>query len=133
MKKVQRIYLFSEKYSIIDLRKDGKLMNITDIWIRPIAKEGKMKAIASVTFDAEFVVHDMKVIEGSNGLFLAMPSRRTATGSFRDIAHPINANARKCLEEAILKKYHEVLQEAKENPQEEGLQVEEENSQEKNF
>ena len=108
-------------------------MNITDIWIRPIATEGKMKAIASVTPDDEFVVHDMKVIEGSNGLFLAMPSRRTATGSFRDIAHPINANARKCLEEAILKKYYEVLQEAKENPQEEGLQVEEENSQEESF
>ena len=66
-------------------------MNITDVRIRKIAKEGKMKAIVSITLDDEFVVHDIKVIEGEKGLFIAMPSRKTATGEYRDIAHPINS------------------------------------------
>ena len=80
-------------------------MTITDVRIRKIATEGKMKAIVSVTFDNEFVVHDIKVIEGQNGLFIAMPSRKTATGGYRDIAHPINPDARKQLEDAIIAEY----------------------------
>jgi len=69
-------------------------MVITDVRIRKISAEGKMKAIISVTFDGEFVVHDIKVIEGQNGLFIAMPSRKTPDGEFKDIAHPINADTR---------------------------------------
>ena len=69
-------------------------MQITDVRIRKIASEGKMKGIVSVTFDNEFVVHDIKVIEGQNGLFIAMPSRKTPDGEFKDIAHPINTEAR---------------------------------------
>lgn len=69
-------------------------MTITDVRIRKIATEGKMKAIVSVTFDNEFVVHDIKVIEGQNGLFIAMPSRKTPDGEFKDIAHPINTDTR---------------------------------------
>ena len=80
-------------------------MQITDIRIRKIAKEGKMKAVVSVTFDNAFVVHDIKVIEGEKGLFIAMPSRKTATGGYRDIAHPINPDARKQLEDAIIAEY----------------------------
>lgn len=82
-------------------------MNITDVRIRKIAKEGKMKAIVSITLDDEFVVHDIKVIEGEKGLFIAMPSRKTATGEYRDIAHPINSETRSMLEEIILKSYEE--------------------------
>ena len=84
-------------------------MTITDVRIRKIATEGKMKAIVSVTFDNEFVVHDIKVIEGQNGLFIAMPSRKVGEGNFRDIAHPINAEMRQVLEEAVLKAYHEAV------------------------
>ena len=84
-------------------------MTITDVRIRKIATEGKMKAIVSVTFDNEFVVHDIKVIEGQMGLFIAMPSRKVGEGNFRDIAHPINAEMRQVLEDAVLKAYHEAL------------------------
>ena len=84
-------------------------MTITDVRVRKIASEGKMKAIVSVTFDNEFVVHDIKVIEGQNGLFIAMPSRKVGEGNFRDIAHPINAEMRQVLEDAVLKAYHEAL------------------------
>jgi stage V sporulation protein G len=80
-------------------------MEITDIRIRKIETEGKMKAVVSVTFDNEFVVHDIKVIESQNGLFIAMPSRKTPDGEFRDIAHPINAGAREKLQTAILESY----------------------------
>lgn len=66
-----------------------------------------MKAIVSITLDDEFVVHDIKVIEGEKGLFIAMPSRKTATGEYRDIAHPINSETRSMLEEIILKSYEE--------------------------
>jgi len=69
-------------------------MDITDVRVRKVNKEGKMKAIVSVTFDNEFVVHDIKVIEGDKGLFIAMPSRKTMDGEFRDIAHPINSSTR---------------------------------------
>ncbi|EGD48393.1 SpoVG family protein [Ruminiclostridium papyrosolvens DSM 2782] len=80
-------------------------MEITDIRIRKIETEGKMKAVVSVTFNNEFVVHDIKVIESQSGLFIAMPSRKTPDGEFRDIAHPINAEAREKLQTAILESY----------------------------
>ena len=80
-------------------------MEITDVRIRKISNDGKMKAIVSVTFDNEFVVHDIKVIEGQNGLFIAMPSRKTPTGEFKDVAHPINADTREKIQSAILAAY----------------------------
>ena len=82
-------------------------MNITDVRVRKITDEGKMKCIVSITFDNLFVVHDIKVIEGHNGLFIAMPSRKVGEGNFRDIAHPINPEVRSMFEEAILKAYDE--------------------------
>ncbi|CUO35390.1 septation regulator SpoVG [Clostridium sp. NSJ-49] len=86
-------------------------MTITDVRIRKIATEGKMKAIVSVTFDNEFVVHDIKVIEGQNGLFIAMPSRKTPDGEFKDIAHPINTDTREKMQSSILAAYEEAMQE----------------------
>lgn len=86
-------------------------MNITDVRVRKIGGDGKMKAVASVTFDDDFVVHDIKVIEGQNGLFIAMPSRRTPSGEFRDIAHPINSDMRGRLQDVILGKYKEISEE----------------------
>ncbi|EDS77205.1 septation protein spoVG [Clostridium novyi A str. 4552] len=86
-------------------------MQITDVRIRKISAEGKMKAIVSVTFDNEFVVHDIKVIEGQNGLFIAMPSRKTPTGEFKDIAHPINTETRQKIQKAILDEYEVVKNE----------------------
>lgn len=80
-------------------------MEITDVRIRKIEAEGKMKAVVSVTFDNEFVVHDIKIIESQNGLFIAMPSRKTPDGEFRDIAHPINATTREKIQKVILEKY----------------------------
>ncbi|GAW91656.1 septation regulator SpoVG [Calderihabitans maritimus] len=84
-------------------------MQITDVRIRKINPEGKMRAIVSVTFDNEFVVHDVKVVEGPKGLFVAMPSRRTPAGEFRDIAHPINSSTRELIQEAVLKAYKEAI------------------------
>ena len=81
-------------------------MNITDIRIRKINSEGKMKAIVSVTIDDMFVVHDMKVIEGQSGLFVAMPSRKTPDGEYKDIAHPINTEAREMIQGKILEVYN---------------------------
>ena len=89
-------------------------MQVTDIRIRRIAKEGKMKAIVSVTLDDAFVVHDIKVIEGEKGLFIAMPSRRASDGEFRDIAHPINTETREHLQSLIFEKYEASLKEAEE-------------------
>ena len=83
-------------------------MQITDVRVRKIAAEGKMKAIVSVTFDNEFVVHDIKVIEGQNGLFIAMPSRKTPDGEFKDIAHPINTQTREKIQKAVLDEYEKV-------------------------
>lgn len=80
-------------------------MEITDIRIKKVASEGKMKAVASVTFDNAFAVHDVKVIEGSEKLFVAMPSRRTPDGEYRDIAHPINSDMRNMLESKVLAAY----------------------------
>ena len=84
-------------------------MDITDVRIRKIDVDGKMKAVASVTFDNEFVVHDIKIIESHNGLFIAMPSRKTPDGEFKDIAHPINAEVRERIQTAILNKYESSL------------------------
>jgi stage V sporulation protein G len=86
-------------------------MEITDVRIRKIATEGKMKAIVSITFDNEFVVHDIKVIEGQSGLFIAMPSRKTPDGEFKDIAHPINTQTREKIQTAILNEYEKVRNE----------------------
>lgn len=86
-------------------------MQVTDVRVRKIARDGKMKAIVSITIDSVFVVHDIKVIEGEKGLFIAMPSKKSADGEYRDIAHPINSETRKMLERIILEKYQEsVLQ-----------------------
>ena len=82
-----------------------KNMEITDIRIKKVASEGKMKAVASVTFDTAFAVHDVKVIEGPEKLFVAMPSRRTPDGEYRDIAHPINSDMRNMLESKVLAAY----------------------------
>ena len=84
-------------------------MTITDVRVRKIAKDGKMKAIVSVTFDNEFVVHDIKVIEGEKGLFIAMPSRKTAYGEYLDIAHPINSDTRQQMQEMILEEYEKAI------------------------
>lgn len=86
-------------------------MNITDVRVRKVAKEGKMKAVVSITIDDEFVVHDIKVIEGEEGLFIAMPSRKAADGEYRDIAHPINSTTRDRIQTLILDKYQEVMNE----------------------
>ena len=86
-------------------------MEITDVRIRKIATEGKMKAIVSITFDNEFVVHDIKVIEGQSGLFIAMPSRKTPDGEFKDIAHPINTQTREKIQASILGEYEKVKNE----------------------
>ena len=86
-------------------------MRITDVRIRKIAKEGKMKAVVSITLDDEFVVHDIKVIEGEKGLFIAMPSRKTTTGEYKDIAHPINSQTREQIQDIILKEYQQALTE----------------------
>ncbi len=86
-------------------------MNITDVRVRKVTKEGKMKAVVSITLDDEFVVHDIKVIEGEKGYFIAMPSRKAADGEYRDIAHPINSDTRSEIQEIILQKYAEVLAE----------------------
>ena len=82
-------------------------MQITDVRVRKVTKEGKMKAVVSITIDNEFVVHDIKVIDGEKGLFIAMPSRKAADGEYRDIAHPINSNTRERIQREILEKYKE--------------------------
>ena len=84
-------------------------MNITDVRIRKVEKEGKMKAVVSITIDEEFVVHDIKIIEGEKGLFIAMPSRKAADGEYRDIAHPINSDTRDRIQKLILEKYQETM------------------------
>ena len=89
-------------------------MVITDVRVRRVAKEGKMKAVVSITIDDEFVVHDIKVIEGEKGLFIAMPSRKASDGEYRDIAHPINSSTRDTIQTTILEKYQESLVEAAE-------------------
>lgn len=89
-------------------------MNITDVRVRKVSKDGKMKAVVSITIDDEFVVHDIKVIEGEKGLFIAMPSRKATDGEYRDIAHPINSVTRDRIQSLILEKYEEAAQMADE-------------------
>ncbi|MBQ7432242.1 MAG: septation regulator SpoVG [Lachnospiraceae bacterium] len=89
-------------------------MQITDVRVRKVSKEGKMKAIVSITIDNEFVVHDIKVIEGEKGIFIAMPSRKAADGEYRDIAHPINSDTRDMIQKIILEKYEIALLEESE-------------------
>ncbi len=84
-------------------------MNVTDVKIRKLSNEGKMKAVVSVTFDDAFVIHDIKIIEGQSGLFIAMPSRRVGHQDYRDIAHPINAEARNKITSVIFEAYHAAL------------------------
>lgn len=84
-------------------------MQITDVRVRRITKEGKMKAIVSITIDDEFVVHDIKVIEGEKGLFIAMPSKKATDGEYRDIAHPINSGTRDSIQKIILESYEKAL------------------------
>ena len=87
-------------------------MKITDVRIRKVAREGKMKAVVSITIDEEFVVHDIKVIEGEKGLFIAMPSRKASDGEYRDIAHPIHSSTRDCIQSLILEKYQNTIEAA---------------------
>jgi stage V sporulation protein G len=85
------------------------LVVVTDVRVRKILNEGRMKAIVSVTLDDMFVIHDVKVVEGNNGLFVAMPSRKMPDGEFRDIAHPINPSARELIQSAVLRAYENAL------------------------
>ncbi len=89
-------------------------MQITDVRVRKVAKEGKMKAIVSITIDNEFVVHDIKVIEGEKGVFIAMPSRKASDGEYRDIAHPINTQTRDMIQKIILERYEQAAMETEE-------------------
>lgn len=95
-------------------------MEVTDVRLRRVQTEGRMRAIASITLDDEFVVHDIRVIDGNTGLFVAMPSKRTPDGEFRDIAHPINSGTRNKIQEIVLAAYHS-------SSDEEALELEEAN------
>lgn len=100
--------------------KGENYMNITDVRVRQVVREGKMKAVVSITIDDVFVVHDIKVIEGDKGLFIAMPSRRNAEGEYRDIAHPINSETRERIQKIILESYEKAVEE---NPIQENAEV----------
>lgn len=89
-------------------------MNITDVRIRTLENGDKMKAVASVTFDGEFVVHDIKIIDGQNGLFIAMPSKKVGESTFKDIAHPLSSEVREHLKDTILTAYEQALEEKEE-------------------
>ncbi len=92
--------------------KEGdRKMQITDIRVRKVTKESKMKAVVSITIDDVFVIHDIKVIDGDNGPFIAMPSRKTSDGEYRDIAHPINSETREMMQQMIIEKYEAALKE----------------------
>ncbi len=105
------INVISTKYMT---QERGSVMKITDVRVRKVAKEGKMKAVVSITIDDEFVVHDIKVIEGEKGLFIAMPSRKAADGEYRDIAHPINSETRQGIQSIILDSYEKSMLESQE-------------------
>ena len=87
-------------------------MQITDVRVKKVNKEGKMKAVVSITIDNEFVVHDIKVIEGDKGLFIAMPSRKAGDGEYRDIAHPINSDTREKIQKIVLERYETAVLES---------------------
>ena len=101
-------------YILYGKTKGAAKMNITDVRVRKVAKEGKMKAVVSITIDDEFVVHDIKVIEGEKGLFIAMPSKKATDREYRDIAHPINSSTRENLQRVILESYEKALEEPEE-------------------
>lgn len=92
-------------------------MQITDVRVRKITKEGKMKAVVSITLDDEFVVHDIKVIEGEKGLFIAMPSKKSADGEHRDIAHPISSSVRERIQRTILESYQRAMETPDDSPE----------------
>jgi stage V sporulation protein G len=99
-----------------------KTLEVTDVRIRKITDDGKMRGIVSVTFDNAFVVHDIKIIDGQNGLFIAMPSRKVAEGEFRDIAHPINSDTRKLIQDQVLDAYKEELENGNNEPSNETVE-----------
>lgn len=105
------------------LEERGERMEVTDVRLRRVQTDGRMRAIASITLDDEFVVHDIRVIDGNSGLFVAMPSKRTPDGEFRDIAHPINSGTRNKIQEIVLAAYHA----SDEENEEEVLELEEAN------
>lgn len=86
-------------------------MQVTDVRVRMVSKDSKMKAVVSITLDNEFVVHDIKVIEGEKGLFIAMPSKKSAEGEYRGIAHPISSGTREMISRAILDAYEKAVAE----------------------
>ena len=86
-------------------------MQVTDVRVRMVSKDSKMKAVVTITLDNEFVVHDIKVIEGEKGLFIAMPSKKSAEGEYRDIAHPISSGTREMISRAILDAYEKAVAE----------------------
>ena len=90
---------------------EGEALHITDVRVRKINEEGRMKAIVSITVDDQFVIHDVRVIEGNNGLFVAMPSKKTPSGEFKDVAHPITSEARNYIEETVIEAYQSKLDE----------------------
>lgn len=94
-------------------------MEVTDVRLRRVNTEGRMRAIASITFNEAFVIHDIRVIDGNDGLFVAMPSKRTPDGEFRDIAHPINSDTRAKIQDAVLTEYHLVGEQEEEAKTEE--------------
>lgn len=92
----------------LHLERGCKRVQITDVRLRKVNTEGRMKAIASITIDHEFVIHDIRIIDGNNGMFVAMPSKRTPDGEFRDIAHPISSETRQKIQAAVLEVYNRV-------------------------
>jgi len=106
-KRLKIIKMCYNGFSIKSSRR-GK-MKVTDVRVRLVASESRLKGVVTITFEDAFVVHDIRVIEGENGIFVAMPSKKMPNGGFRDIAHPIHQEMRKQIEEAIIKAYHEAL------------------------
>jgi len=104
------LHYFVEIYTkpLFEIAKVVSQVQITDVRLRCVSSEGRMKAIASITIDDEFVVHDIRVIEGNHGMFVAMPSKRTPDGEFRDIAHPISSSTREKIQLAVLAEYERV-------------------------
>ena len=98
-----------KRTQVIHKLKGEKRVKITDVRVRKIAKEGKMKAVVSITIDDEFVVHDIKVIDGEKGLFIAMPSKKATDGEYRDIAHPINSSTRESIQNIILEAFEKAM------------------------
>jgi len=99
----------NDKSSVVIIQNDAGTVvgvQVTDVRLRKVTTEGRMKAIASITLDHEFVVHDIRVIDGNTGLFVAMPSKRTPDGEFRDIAHPITSTTRQMIQDAVLEEYY---------------------------